>query len=129
MVASAELMQEHGDPEGADALLRRAAALVETTNERWCEPEIPRLRARLTSDRAASVGLLETSLSLAHEQGALFWEVRAAADLAKLLHGQGKHEAARSKLAPVLARVNEGHAIPDFTSARTLLRELSAANG
>ncbi|MDR3529822.1 MAG: AAA family ATPase [Rhodopila sp.] len=129
MVAAAELMEDHGDLEGADTLLRRAAELVETTNERWCEPEIPRLRARLTTDPTASGCLLETSLSLAREQGALLWEVRGATDLAKLLRGQGGFEAARDILAPVLARVNEGLAIPDFTSARDLLRELGCPNG
>jgi hypothetical protein len=128
MVAAVELMQDHGDNEGADALLRRAAELVETTNERWCEPEIPRLRARLARDPAASGCLLETSLSLAREQGALLWEVRAATDLARLLRDQGRRDAARGALAPVVARVSEGIGMPDFTSARQLLRELSVPN-
>jgi predicted ATPase len=87
-------MDIHGDLESAHALLHRAAQLVETTNERWCEAEIPRLRARLTGDLTASGRLLETSLSLARKQGALLWEVRAATDLAKLLHRQGRREAA-----------------------------------
>jgi predicted ATPase len=128
MVAAAELMADHGDDAGADALLKRAAALAEATNERWCEPEIPRLRARLTSDAVAAGRLLDTSLSLAREQGALLWEIRAATDLARLWHGQGRREAARATLAPVLARLKEGGAIPDFVSARELLRELSASN-
>jgi class 3 adenylate cyclase/tetratricopeptide (TPR) repeat protein len=129
MLAAAELVGSHGDREGAEALLHRAAKLVETTNERWCEAEIPRLRAGLTSDPAASSHLLETSLALAREQGALLWEVRAATDLARLLRDQGRCEAARRTLAPVLARVSEGLAIPDFSGARELLRELSFPNG
>jgi tetratricopeptide (TPR) repeat protein len=129
MVAAAELMEQHGDPDGAGDLLRRAAVLVQTTNERWCEPEIPRLRARLTHDPAVSGGLLDESLSLARGQGALLWEVRAATDLAVLLRGQGRGDAARRILAPVLAQVSEGLAIADFTSARTLLRELGRADG
>jgi class 3 adenylate cyclase/tetratricopeptide (TPR) repeat protein len=129
MVAAAELMEDHGDREGAGALLQRAAELVETTNERWCEPEIPRLRARLTNDPAAAGVLLKISLSLAREQGALLWEVRAATDLARLLLGQGSHEAARETLAPVVARVSEGAATPDFIAARELLWLLNASNG
>ena len=129
MVAAAELMAEHGHKDGAEAMLRRAAELVETTNERWCEPEIPRLRARLAEDPAEASFLLATSLSLAREQGALLWEVRAATDLARLLHGQGRYEAARGALAPVVARVKEGATIPDFTSARELLRTLSFSVG
>ncbi len=125
MLASAELMEAQGDPEGATALLCRAAAVVETTNERWCEAEIPRLRAHLTSDPAAAARLLETSVCLAREQGGLLWEVRAATDLAKLLKSQGRHEAAYHTLAPVLSRVTEGLTMPDFRASRELLRELS----
>ena len=129
MAAAAELMEQQGDRDGAGELLQRAAGLVETTNERWCEAEIPRLRARLTGDPAAAGGLLDTSLSLARGQGALLWEVRAATDLARLLRDQGRFEAARRTLAPVLVRVSEGLAVPDFTSARALLRELGGSDG
>ena len=126
MVAAAELMEDQGDPAGADTFLHRAAALVETTNERWCEPEIPRLRARLTQDAAASVRLLDNSLSLARSQGALLWEVRAATDLARLLRDQRRFDSARRALAPVLAQVNEGLGMQDFASAHALLQELNA---
>jgi predicted ATPase len=119
-------MEDQGDPAGADTFLRRAAALVETTNERWCEPEIPRLRARLTQDAAASVRLLDNSLSLARSQGALLWEVRAATDLARLLRDQRRFDSARRALAPVLAQVNEGLGMQDFASAHALLQELNA---
>jgi tetratricopeptide (TPR) repeat protein len=128
MLAAAEVTAGHGDREGADVLLRRAAELVEKTNERWCEAEIPRLRARLTDDKAASGRLLETSLALAREQGALLWEVRAAADLARLLGALGSREAARAVLAPVLARLNEAPDLQDFSSARALLGELEPVN-
>ncbi len=124
MLAAAELMEFQGELQEADALLRRAADMVEKTNERWCEAEIPRLRAHLTSDPAAAAHLLETSLALAHEQGALLWEVRAATDLAKLLNTQGRGDVAHRRLAPVLARLNEGFAIPDIRSSRELLEEL-----
>jgi class 3 adenylate cyclase/tetratricopeptide (TPR) repeat protein len=128
MLGAAEVTAGHGDLEGADALLRRAAELVEKTNERWCEAEIPRLRAHLTDDKTASGRLLETSLSLAREQGALLWEVRAAADLARLLCGLGNREAARAVLKPVLARLSEGPGLQDFSSAQALLRELDPGN-
>ena len=129
LLAAAEVTAFHGDHEGANALLHRAAVLVETTNQRWCESEIPRLRARLTSDPAIAAGLLETSLSLAREQGAVLWEMRAASDLAKVLREQGKHAAAHRTLAPVLASVTGGNAVPDFITAQQLLRELTSANG
>jgi class 3 adenylate cyclase/tetratricopeptide (TPR) repeat protein len=128
LLAAAELMEAQQDRKGADALLHRAAELVESTNERWCEAEIPRLRSRLTNDPATSCRLLQTSLALAREQGALLWEVRAASDLARLLRSQGRPEAARRALAQVVGRLNEGLDVPDFRSARDLLRELGSPN-
>ncbi len=120
VVAAADVLEAHGDREGTLALLARAAELVEKTNERWCEPEIFRLRARLTGDPVAAADLLETSLSVAREQGAVLWEVRSATDLAKLLHGQGRRKTADSLLVDVLARMTEGMAMPDFIAAREL---------
>lgn len=126
MLSAAELMEFQGDSDGADAMLRRAAELVESTSERWCEAEIPRLRARLTSDPVAAADLLQTSLAVSRGQGALLWEVRAATDLAKLLQSQGSHDAARGVLAPVLARVSEGGTLPAFRVSRELLQALTS---
>jgi class 3 adenylate cyclase/tetratricopeptide (TPR) repeat protein len=120
VLAAAEAQEAYGDREGADALLSRAAELVEKTNERWCEPEIFRLRARLTGDPVVAAALLESSLSVARAQGAVLWEVRAATDLAKLLHGQGRRETADAILVDVLGRMTEGMAMPDFIAAREL---------
>jgi class 3 adenylate cyclase len=125
-VATAELVISNDDCEHAEALLRRAAGLVEKTNERWCEPEIPRLRAGLTNDPMAATRLLETSLALSREQGALLWEVRAATDCASLLKAQGRSASAHRALAPVLARVVEGRASSDFRASAGLLQELAA---
>lgn len=124
MVATAELMEADGDREQASDLLRRAAGLVRRTGERWCEAEIPRLQARLTGDRPAAIRLLEASLAISHRQGALLWELRAAADLAKLLIAGGRAIDADRVLSPVLARVTEGEAMQDVCSARRLLGQL-----
>ena len=127
MLSAAELMEMHGDQERAAQLLNRATQLVATTNERWCESEIPRMHARLTTNTTAAIHLLETSLALAREQGALIWEVRAAMDLARLLREQGQLIDARRALAPVFTRITEGTSSPDFVTARVLLEELNAA--
>ena len=71
MVAAAELKATRGDRDGAKALLDRAAALVELTNEQWCQPELLRVRAaccRDDSDRR--VALLRVALQLAVGQEA-----------------------------------------------------------
>jgi class 3 adenylate cyclase/tetratricopeptide (TPR) repeat protein len=124
MITAAEVLGYQGDRTGAQVLLQRAAKLVEKTSERWCEAEIPRLSACFTSDPGAATKSLEKSLSLAREQGALLWEVRAAADLARLLNRQGQREAAYQALASVVASTRDRGSIPDFVSSRELLEEI-----
>ncbi len=125
LLTAAELMAAHGEHETADALLNQSAMLLEKTNERWCEAEIIRLRARLTRDPAEAAHLLETCLAIAREQGTLLWEVRAATDLAKLLQTHGRAEAAHDVLSQVLARMSEGATMNDFIAARELSMQLA----
>jgi tetratricopeptide (TPR) repeat protein len=126
MLSAADIAVSYNHTADAEALLRRSTELVEMTNERWCEGEIPRLRAQLTRDPVAAIRLLETSRALARAQDALLWEIRAATDLANRLRSLGRREAAYRTLEPILARVTEGFAIPDFRAAQGLLGELSS---
>jgi predicted ATPase len=63
-------------------------------------------------------------LSIAREQEAKLWEVRAAASLARLRRDQGRHAEARDVLAPVYGWFDEGFATPDLKEAKALLDEL-----
>jgi predicted ATPase len=58
---------------------------------------------------------------MAHEQGALFWELRAALSVARLSLSQGRAREARAQLALVYDRFTEGFATADMQAARTLL--------
>ncbi len=126
MAATAELFMAQGDREHAAGLLRRAERLVQTRSERWCEAEISRLQARLTDDPVEAMRLLAASLAISREQGALWWELRAATDLARRLLASAREGEAARVLAPVLARMREGTALPDISSAHMLLRQLQA---
>ena len=75
----------------ADDIIQEALADAERRKERWCEPELLRIKAEIR----ASLGhgddagaLLQQSLALAHNQGALSWELRTATSLARLLRNQ-----------------------------------------
>jgi predicted ATPase len=61
---------------------------------------------------------------MAREQGALFWELRVALSLARLLHGQGRSADAAGILQPVYDRFTEGFETADLISARALLEAL-----
>ena len=84
-----------GSPTQALALLTEALAIVERTQERWFEAELHRLRAEALlagspRDVAEAEASLRRALAVAREQGAKFWELRAAITLARLWHDQGK---------------------------------------
>jgi len=69
--------------------------------------------------------LYRKALSIAQEQGAKLWELRAAASLARLRHDQGRRAEARELLAPVYAWFTEGFDTPDLKEAKALLDELT----
>jgi predicted ATPase len=64
-------------------------------------------------------------LSIAKEQGAKLWELRAAASLARLRRDQGRRAEARDLLEPVYGWFTEGFDTPDLKDAKTLLDQLA----
>jgi len=99
----------------------------ERREERWCLPELLRIKGQLAllekapgaADSAS--GCFHRSLALAREQSALAWELRTTTDLARLQRDQGKVADARNLLAPVYGRFTEGFETPDLTVAARLL--------
>jgi predicted ATPase len=116
-----------GQIEEGAARLDQALQLVERTGERWFAAELDRQRGRLLlrqGNPEAAEELYCKALSIAREQEAKLWELRAAASLAQLWRGQGRRAAARDLLAPVYGWFTEGFAIPDLKEAKALLDEL-----
>jgi ATP/maltotriose-dependent transcriptional regulator MalT len=90
----------------------------------WCSPEILRVRAEAMADPQGAEALLLEALELAHQQGALAWELRCADSLARRWQQQGRVQAARDLLGSVYARFTEGFATQDLVRVRSLLDEL-----
>ncbi|RFD31198.1 transcriptional regulator [Pseudomonas sp. GL93] len=90
----------------------------------WCAPEILRVYALQLEDEHAAQALLLKALGLAHQQGALAWELRCGASLAQLWQRQGRLQAARDLLSSIHARFSEGFATQDLLRVRCLLDEL-----
>jgi len=65
------------------------------------------------------------ALTIAREQEALLWEIRAALSLARLRAAQGRTNEARELLASVYGRFTEGFEAPDLRAAKAFLDEPS----
>ena len=64
-------------------------------------------------------------LSIAQEQEAKLWELRATANLARLRRDQGRHDEARDLLAPIYGWFTEGFDTPDLKEAKAPLEALN----
>jgi predicted ATPase len=108
-------------------LLDDALQIVKRTGERWFAAELYRHKGQLLQRQGQSEAaeeLYHKALSIAEEQGAKLWELRAATSLARLRLDQGRQTEARDLLAPVYAWFTEGFATPDLKEAKALLDEL-----
>jgi class 3 adenylate cyclase/predicted ATPase/ABC-type transport system involved in cytochrome c biogenesis ATPase subunit len=113
-------------------LLDEAIQTAEITSERFFEAELYRLRGEtlLTlrkKDEAEAA--LRQALSIAQQQQARWWELRAASSLGKHWRDEGKYVDARSVLEPVYTWFTEGFDTLDLTRAKALLEELRDLSG
>jgi class 3 adenylate cyclase/predicted ATPase len=118
-----------GRLEEASALLDDAFEIVERTGGFWLAAELNRHKGQLLLRQGHSDFAEEfyrKALSIAEEQEAKLWELRATVSLARLWHGQGRRAAARDLLAPVHGWFTEGFATPDLREAKALLQRLEA---
>ena len=95
------------------------------------EAEVHRIAgevALLSQEREATKAeaCFERALSVACQQQAKSWELRAAMSLARLWRDQGKVQQARELLAPVYGWFTEGFDTADLKEAKALLEDLAA---
>ena len=114
--------------EGLHAIVDGLAA-VEENGERFWESELYRLRGelmrQLSSDNwAEAEASFHQAISIAQNQAAKSWELRASTSLAKLWQSQGKRDEARELLEPVYGWFTEGFDTADLIEAKALLDEL-----
>ena len=107
-----------------------AMTAVETTKESWYEAEVHRTAGEITllspkPDPAKAEAYFERALTVARQQQAKSWELRAAMSMARLWRDQGKRQQARELLAPVYGWFTEGFDTLDLKEAKALLDELA----
>ena len=117
-----------GQIEEAVYLLDDALQIIVRTGERWLEAELYRHKGQLLLRQGhseAAEELYRKALSIAEEQEAKLWELRAAASLARLRGNQGRRAEARDFLAPIYGWFTEGFDTADLKEAKALLDELT----
>jgi class 3 adenylate cyclase/predicted ATPase len=117
-----------GQVDEAATLLENALQIAEKIGERWFGAELYRHKGELLLRQGhseAAEELYRKALTIAKEQGAGLWELRAAVSLARLGCDQGHPAEAHDLLAPVYGWFTEGFDTADLRSAKALLDELS----
>jgi predicted ATPase len=122
---------ELGLIESAWRCIGEAMMTVETTKERWLEAEVYRTGGEIAllspnPDATKGEAYFERALSVARQQQAKSWELRASMSLAGLWRDQGKVQQARELLAPGYGWFTEGFNTRDLKDAKALLDELAA---
>ena len=126
----AEARGTQGEPEEGLAVLAEALTLVNTTEERWYEPELYRLKGELllqqnSDNQAEAEHCFHHALDIARNQQANSFELRTATSLARLWQQQGKRQEAHNLLVPVYNWFTEGFDTADLKDAKALLDELA----
>jgi class 3 adenylate cyclase/predicted ATPase len=111
-------------------VLAEARAAAQHRQERFYEAELYRLEGELllaqSVDRVAEAATcFQHALTIARQQQARWWELRAAISLARLWQ-KGKRGEARELLAPVYGWFTEGFDTADLQEAQALLEELAS---
>src|SRR3984893_8571248 len=121
---------ELGQFDDAWRCIGEALTAMETTKEKWWSAEINRVAGEIAlksskQDTARAQEYFERALTVARQQQAKSWELRAAMSLARLWRDQGKPQQARDLLAPVYGWFTEGFDTRDLKEAKALLEELA----
>lgn len=118
-----------GDPQRGLSLIDEPIRLCERLDERWCLPELLRLKGEiLLREGASSVREAEVAFEAARTQarhlGALSWELRSTASLAKVWRADGRETHAKTMLTDVYSRFRDGWSTADLRLAKALIDEL-----
>ena len=108
-----------------------ALALAGETGEHWSDAFLHRLRGQILLKRdpantASAEDAFLTAISIAQQQKARSFELRAALSLAKLYHSTDRPADAHTLLASALMGFSPTPEFPEIAEAQTLLAALAS---
>lgn len=126
----AEIHGERGDVHESLGTLDQALEFVQESGHRFFAAEPYRLKGELllqqSPDNATEAeSCFQQAITVAQNQSAKSWELRAATSLAKLWQSQDKRDESRELLEPVYGWFTEGFDTADLIEAKALLDELA----
>jgi len=126
----AEAASGAGTLDVALKLIAEGLERVERNEEHWFEAELHRLKGEtllaLSPEHTAEAeASYHQALTVACDQDARLWELRAATSLARLWRDQGRRQQAHNLLAPIYDWFTEGFDTADLKHAMALLDELA----
>jgi predicted ATPase len=107
--------------------VEEALGWVARNDERLYEAEVHRIKGELLllrEDPTQAQRCFEKALTVARDQQAKSWELRAATSLARLWMQNSRGAEARAVLAPVYGWFTEGFDTADLIEAKALLEQL-----
>jgi predicted ATPase len=123
----AEALARAGRHADARTAIAEALSLAAHNNDGWSLPELIRIDAFVfgaAGQPAQHEARLLEAIEQARRIGGLSWQLRAAADLARLWRNQSRTAEPRLVLQQVYDQFTEGLETPDLVEARQLLGEL-----
>jgi predicted ATPase len=121
----AEVLLIRGEPAHALDEIQRILTATETSRDRYLNAELHRLSASchlMLGEADSAEAALSQALEIAHAQGALTFELRAAIALCRLWSDRGERERASALLGGVLDSLGDAEETLDVRRARALLR-------
>ena len=129
LVLLTEMHIQHHEHETALGCLQEAERLIGITGTRFYVTELHRLKGELLlqqspDNSAEAESCFHHAITIAQNQSAKSWELRAVTSLAKLWQSQDKRQDAYDLLAPVYHWFTEGFDTADLQDAKALLAAL-----
>lgn len=126
----AQSVSRAGQAATAQAMMQQSFALIHKTQERLCAADIYRIQGELllSSAEVDSTQLeqarlhIDSALSIAQQQSARWWELRAALSQFHFAQQHGGVEGAHQRLQQVVAWFTEGQEEPLLQYAQSLLK-------